>query len=142
MTEEMTYSELVIEHFMNPRNVGVIEDADGVGKLSSPVCGDIMEISIKVLDSRIADIKFRTFGCAAAIASSSMLTETVKGKTLEEAMAVTDDDIAEALGGLPEKKMHCSNLAASALRLAIEDYYQKHPEARPKGWRPKGQKEN
>ena len=142
MTEEMTYSELVIEHFMNPRNVGVIEDADGVGKLGSPVCGDIMEITIKVLDSRIADIKFRTFGCAAAIASSSMLTETVKGMTLEEAMAVTDDDIAEALGGLPEKKMHCSNLAASALHLAIEDYYQKHPGARPKGWKPKGQKEN
>ena len=133
MTEEMTYSELVIEHFMNPRNVGVIEDADGVGKLSSPVCGDIMEITIKVLDSRIADIKFRTFGCAAAIASSSMLTETVKGKTLEEAMAVTDDDIAEALGGLPEQKMHCSNLAARALLLATEDFYLKHPEALPKG---------
>lgn len=136
MTEGLTYSDLVIEHFMNPRNVGVIEDADGVGKLGSPVCGDIMEITIKVVDKRIEDIKFRTFGCAAAIASSSMLTETAKGKALEEAMTLTDEAVAKALGGLPEKKMHCSNLAASALHLAIQDYYEKHPEARPKGWKP------
>ncbi len=136
MNEELTYSDLVIEHFMNPRNVGVIEDADGVGKLGSPVCGDLMEMTIRVMDNRIADIKFRTFGCAAAIASSSMLTEKVKGKTLEEAMALTDEEVAEALGGLPAKKMHCSDLAVSALRLAIQDYYEKHPEARPKGWKP------
>lgn len=116
------YSELVMEHFTNPRNVGVIEDADGVGKEGNPVCGDLMEIFIKVEDNRIDDVKFKTFGCGAAIATSSMVTEMVKGKTLDEALAVTNDAVAEALGGLPPVKMHCSNLAADALRKAIEDY--------------------
>lgn len=124
----MEYSELVIEHFQNPRNVGIIEDADGVGKMGSPVCGDLMEIYIKVENSHIADIKFRTFGCGAAIASGSMASEMIKGKSLAEAETVTDEDVAKALGGLPEKKMHCSNLAASTLHKAIEDYRNKHDE--------------
>ncbi|MBC7251418.1 MAG: Fe-S cluster assembly scaffold protein NifU [Anaerolineae bacterium] len=122
----LEYSETVIEHFQNPRNVGIIEDADGVGKMGSPVCGDLMEIYIKVQDDRITDIKFRTFGCGAAIASSSMLSEMAKGKTLEEALRLTDDQVAQALGGLPEQKLHCSNLAASTLHKAIEDYRQRH----------------
>jgi len=124
----MEYSELVIEHFQNPRNVGAIEDADGVGKMGSPVCGDLMEIYIKVNNSHITDIKFRTFGCGAAIASGSMASEMIKGKSLAEAEALTDEDVAQALGGLPEKKMHCSNLAASTLHKAIEDYRSKHDE--------------
>ena len=124
----MEYSELVIEHFQNPHNVGTIEDADGVGKMGSPVCGDLMEIYIKVNNNHIADIKFRTFGCGAAIASGSMASEMIKGKTLAEAEALTDEDVAKALGGLPEKKMHCSNLAASTLHKAIEDYRNKHDE--------------
>jgi nitrogen fixation NifU-like protein len=125
----MEYSELVIEHFQNPRNVGVIEDADGTGnKMGSPVCGDLMEIYIKVDNNHIADIKFRTFGCGAAIASGSMASEMIKGKSLAEAEALTDEDVAQALGGLPEKKMHCSNLAASTLHKAIEDYRNKHDE--------------
>ena len=124
----MEYSELVIEHFQNPRNVGIIEDADGVGKMGSPVCGDLMEIYIKVDNNHIADIKFRTFGCGAAIASGSMASEMIKGKTLAEAETLTDEDVAKALGGLPEKKMHCSNLAASTLHKAIEDYRHKHDE--------------
>jgi nitrogen fixation NifU-like protein len=122
----MEYSELVIEHFQNPHNVGSIEDADGVGKMGSPVCGDLMEIYIKVNNNHIADIKFRTFGCGAAIASGSMASEMIKGKSLAEAEALTDEDVAKALGGLPEKKMHCSNLAASTLRKALEDYRNKH----------------
>ena len=122
----MEYSELVIEHFQNPRNVGVIEDADGMGKMGSPVCGDLMEIYIKVNNSHIEDIKYRTFGCGAAIASGSMASEMIKGKSLAEAEALTDGDEARALGGLPEKKMHCSNLAASTLHKAIEDYRSKH----------------
>lgn len=124
------YSDILIDHFSNPRNVGVMENPDGYGKLSSPVCGDLMEIYIKVEDGRIADIKYRTFGCAAAIASSSIASEMVKGQPLEVAAKLTDEEVAAALGGLPEAKMHCSNLAASALHLALEDYYQKHPEAR------------
>jgi nitrogen fixation NifU-like protein len=122
----MEYSELVIEHFQNPRNVGIIEDADGVGKMGSPVCGDLMEIYIRVDNSHITDIKFRTFGCGAAIASGSMASEIIKGKSLAEAETLTDEDVAKALGGLPEKKMHCSNLAASTLHNAIEDYRHKH----------------
>jgi nitrogen fixation NifU-like protein len=116
------YSELVMEHFTNPRNVGVIEDADGVGKEGNPICGDLMEIFIKVKNNHIEDIKFRTFGCGAAIATSSMVTEMVKGKTLDEALEVSNKAVAEALGGLPPIKMHCSNLAADALHKAIEDY--------------------
>jgi len=116
------YSELVMEHFMNPRNVGVIEDPDGVGKEGNPVCGDLMEIFIKVEDDRIVDIKFRTFGCGAAIATSSIATEMVKGKTLDEAEELTNRAVAEALGGLPPIKMHCSNLASDAIHAAIADY--------------------
>lgn len=117
------YSDKVREHFTNPRNVGQIEDADGVGEVGNITCGDIMRIYIKVDENeRITDIKFQTFGCAAAIATSSMITEMVKGKTLEEALKVDNNDVAEQLGGLPPMKMHCSNLAADALKAAIEDY--------------------
>lgn len=116
------YSEKVMEHFRNPRNVGEMPDADGVGKVGNPVCGDIMELSIKVKDGRIEDAKFRTFGCGAAIATSSMVTELVKGKTIEEALEISNRAVAEALGGLPPVKMHCSVLAEQALRSAIQDY--------------------
>jgi nitrogen fixation NifU-like protein len=122
VTVIMMYSELVMEHFQNPRNVGIIEDADGVGKVGNPVCGDLMEMFIKVEDGRIVDVKFRTFGCGAAIATSSIATEMVKNKTLEEAEALSKEAVAEALGGLPPIKMHCSNLAAEAIHEAIEDY--------------------
>lgn len=111
-----------MEHFRNPRHVGELPDANGVGTVGNPVCGDIMQIAIRVEGDRIADIKFKTFGCGAAIATSSMVCEMVKGKTLEEAMAVTNQAVAEALDGLPPNKMHCSNLAADALHKAIEDY--------------------
>jgi len=116
------YNETVLDHFHNPRNVGELDDPDGVGEVGNPVCGDVMRIEIKVKDDRIEDIKFRTFGCGAAIATSSMVTEMVKGKTLEEALAVSNRMVAQALGGLPKQKMHCSNLAADALHKAIEDY--------------------
>jgi nitrogen fixation NifU-like protein len=116
------YSEKVMDHFRNPRNVGVIEDADGVGEVGNPTCGDIMKMYIKVKDGRIADVKFQTFGCGAAIATSSMTTELVKGKTVEEAKAISKKTVAEALDGLPPIKMHCSNLASDALHKAIEDY--------------------
>jgi nitrogen fixation NifU-like protein len=119
------YSEKVMEHFRNPRNMGEIPDADGVGTVGNPVCGDLMTIYIKVKDNRITDIKFKTFGCGAAIATSSMITELAKGKTLEEAMKITRGDVAESLGGLPPIKMHCSNLAADGLHAAIEDYLKK-----------------
>jgi len=119
------YSAKVMDHFMNPRNVGEIEHADGIGEVGNPVCGDIMHIEIKVQDNVIDDIKFKTFGCAAAIATSSMVTEIVKGKTLEEAEKVTNRLVAEALDGLPPQKMHCSNLAADALHQAIQDYLSK-----------------
>ena len=125
------YSEKVKDHFSNPRNVGVVEDADAVGKVGNPTCGDIMEISFRVADGRIADIKFRTFGCGAAIATSSMTTELAKGKTLSEAARITKQDVADALDGLPPIKMHCSNLAVDALRDALLKYFLKHPEARP-----------
>ena len=120
------YSDKVMYHFQNPRNVGEIPDADGVGEVGNAVCGDIMRIYLKVNDNRIEDIKFKTFGCGAAIATSSMVTEMVKGKTLEEAMAVTNKAVAEALDGLPPVKMHCSNLAADALHKAIQDYRDRH----------------
>jgi nitrogen fixation NifU-like protein len=116
------YSDVVMDHFSNPRNVGEIADADGIGTEGNPVCGDIMKIFIKVKDDVIEDIKFKTFGCGAAIATSSMVTEMVKGKNLEEAMTITNKMVAEALGGLPTQKMHCSNLAADAMHRAIEDY--------------------
>ena len=127
----MQYSDLVMEHFMNPRNVGIIEDADGVGREGNPVCGDLMEMYIKVNGDSISDIKFRTFGCGAAIATSSIATEMIKGKPLSEAETLTNKAIVEALGGLPAIKVHCSVLAVDALKRAIEDYYEKHPEARP-----------
>jgi nitrogen fixation NifU-like protein len=117
------YNEKVMDHFTNPRNVGTIEDADGVGEVGNVTCGDIMRIYIKVdADERITDIKFQTFGCGAAVATSSMVTEMVKGKTIEEALRITNNDVAEELGGLPPIKMHCSNLAADALKEAITDY--------------------
>ena len=119
------YSDEVMEHFRNPRNVGFIEDADGVGKVGNPVCGDIMELTIKVENGVIEDAKFRTFGCGAAIATSSMVTELVKGKTLEEALEMSNKAVVEALGGLPPVKLHCSVLAEQALKSAIEDYREK-----------------
>ncbi len=128
----MEYGEKVMDHFMNPRNVGRIENADGVGKAGNPICGDIMAIYIKVKDNVIVDVKFETFGCGAAIATSSMLTELVKGKTIDEALKMTNIAVAEALGGLPTVKMHCSLLAEDALKAAIEDYRKKQgsPEGR------------
>ena len=120
------YSELVMQHFTDPQNVGVIEDADGVGKVGNPMCGDVMEMFIKVEDDRIADVKFRTFGCGAAIATSSIATEMIKGKSIDEAVHLSNKAVAEALGGLPAQKMHCSNLAAEAVHSAIEDYRSKN----------------
>ena len=120
------YSEKVLDHFRNPRNVGELENPDGVGVEGNPVCGDLMEIHIRVVDNRIEDIRFKTFGCGSAIATSSMVTELAKGKTLEEAMEITRDMVATELDGLPPQKMHCSNLAADALHKAIEDYREKH----------------
>jgi len=120
------YTEKVMEHFKNPRNVGEIPDADGVGTVGNPVCGDLMTIYIKVKDNHLVDIKFKTFGCGSAIATSSMITELAKGKTLEEGLKITRANVADELGGLPAVKMHCSNLAADALHAAIEDYYKKH----------------
>ena len=119
------YTEKVMEHFRNPRNMGEMPDADGVGTVGNPVCGDLMTIYIKVKDNRLADIKFKTFGCGSAIATSSMITELAKGKTLEEGMKITRANVADSLGGLPAIKMHCSNLAADALHAAIEDYYKR-----------------
>jgi nitrogen fixation NifU-like protein len=116
------YTDLVMDHFSNPRNVGEVADADGVGEIGNPVCGDVMRITIKVAGEAIEDVKFRTFGCGAAIATSSMVTEMVMGKTIAEAAGVSNRTVAEALGGLPAAKMHCSNLAADALHLAIADY--------------------
>jgi len=118
----MPYSAKVMEHFQNPRNVGEIENPDGVGEIGNPVCGDIMKLYIKVKDNRVVEVKFKTFGCGAAIATSSMITELVKNKTLEEAEKISKQTVAEALDGLPANKMHCSNLAADALHKAIEDY--------------------
>jgi len=119
------YSEKVMDHFNNPRNVGEIEDADGVGNVGNPVCGDMMTICIKVDDGKLTDIKFKTFGCGAAIATSSMITEMAMGMTIKEALEITRDSVAGALGGLPPVKLHCSNLAADGLHAAIEDYLKK-----------------
>lgn len=124
------YTELVIEHFSNPRNVGVIENPDGYGNVESDACGDMMEMYIQVEDGVISDIKYRTFGCAAAIASSSIASEMIKGQPLSVAAELSDEKIDEALGGLPNAKLHCSLLAASALHAALEDYFSRHPEAR------------
>jgi nitrogen fixation NifU-like protein len=119
------YSEKVIDHFQNPRNVGEIKEADGMGEIGNPVCGDMMTFYIKVKDNIIEDVKFKTFGCGAAIAVSSMVSEMAKGKTLDEAMQITNASVAKELGGLPANKMHCSNLGADALHKAIEDYKKK-----------------
>ncbi len=119
------YSKKVMEHFMNPRNVGEIKDADGIGEIGNPVCGDMMSFYIKVKDNKLEDIKFKTFGCGAAIAVSSMVSEAAKGKTLDEALRITNKDIAKKLGGLPKNKLHCSNLGADALHKAIKDYLDK-----------------
>jgi nitrogen fixation NifU-like protein len=119
------YTDKVMEHFSNPRNIGEIENADGIGEVGNPVCGDMMSFYIKVKDNKIADIKFKTFGCVAAIAVSSMVTEMALGKTLDEAKKITKKAVAESLDGLPKEKMHCSNLGADALNKAIEDFESK-----------------
>ena len=123
--EIIMYNEVVMDHFRNPRNVGVIENADGVGEVGNPLCGDMMTIYLKIKDERIEDIKFQTFGCGSAIAVSSMVTEMAYGKTLEEAKKITKQSVAASLDGLPKEKMHCSNLGADALSKAIEDYENK-----------------
>jgi len=119
------YSDKVMDHFMKPRNVGEIPDADGIGEVGNPVCGDMMTFYIKVKDGKLEDVKFKTFGCGAAIAVSSMVSEMAVGKTLEEAARITNQSVAQELGGLPKNKMHCSNLGASALHKAIKDYADK-----------------
>jgi nitrogen fixation NifU-like protein len=119
------YSEKVMEHFRNPRNVGEMENPDGIGHVGNPICGDIMELYIKIKDNVITDAKFKTFGCGAAIATSSMVTEMIIGKTVDEALEISNKTVAEALGGLPAAKMHCSVLAEDALRSAIDDYHSK-----------------
>ena len=122
----MEYSEKVLDHFTHPRNVGKIDDADGVGEVGNAKCGDIMKMDIKVKDGIITDVKFNTFGCASAIAASSLATELIKGKPLDYAMGVTNKQVVDELGGLPEHKIHCSVLAEEAIRAAIEDYRSKH----------------
>lgn len=122
------YSEKVMDHFSNPRNVGELEKPDGTGMVGNPACGDIMKLTIQVEEGVVKDVKFKTFGCGAAIATSSMVTELVKGKKLDEAEQISNNTVAEALDGLPPVKMHCSNLAADALHAAIEDYKKKHAE--------------
>ena len=132
MTVSGYYSERVIEHYQNPHNVGEIKDADGVGMAGSQTCGDMIQITIKVRDGQITDAKFKTFGCGAAIAISSMATELIKGETLEDALRVSNQDVVEALAGLPPVKMHCSLLAEEAIRAAIEDYKSKTQSPKPK----------
>jgi len=126
VTNSSLYTEKVMEHFMNPHNMGEIQNADAVGEAGNPVCGDVMFLYLKVKNNRIEDIKFKTLGCAAAIATSSMVTDIAKGKTLDEALKITNKQVAEELGGLPAVKMHCSVLAQEALKNAIEDYRKKH----------------
>jgi len=123
--ENTQYSQKVLDHFSHPHNVGEITDADGVGNVGNPICGDIMRLYVKIKDGKIVDAKFKTFGCGAAIATSSMVTDLVKGKTVEEALKISNKAVAEALGGLPKIKMHCSVLAEEALRSAIDDYKKK-----------------
>ena len=125
------YSEKVMDHFRNPRNVGVIENADGVGEVGNAKCGDIMKMYLKIDDDCISDVKFETFGCGSAIASSSMATELIKGKPLSEVKQLTNKAVAEALDGLPAYKMHCSVLAEEAIQSALEDYYRRNPEKKP-----------
>jgi nitrogen fixation NifU-like protein len=120
------YSEKVMDHFMNPRNVGEIESADGIGEVGNPACGDMMRLYLKIDAGKVVDAKFRTFGCGAAIASSSMLTEMIKGKTVDEARAITNQHVADALDGLPAVKIHCSVMAEQAVKSALDDYVKKH----------------
>ena len=126
------YNQTVMDHFMNPRNMGDVKDADGIGEVGAAACGDIMKISLKIKDGRIEDARFKTFGCGSAIASSSMATELIKGRTIEEAMNFSNQEVVDALGGLPPVKIHCSVLAEEALKAALEDYVKKHPELAPK----------
>lgn len=120
------YTETVMDHFMNPRNVGEIENADGIGEVGNAKCGDIMKMYLKIENNVITDVKFETFGCGSAIASSSMATEMIKGKTVEEALAVTNKQVVDALGGLPAHKLHCSVLAEESIKSAVKDYYDKN----------------
>jgi nitrogen fixation NifU-like protein len=122
------YNPTVMDHFMNPRNMGDLKDADGVGEVGAAACGDIMKISLKIRQGRIEDARFKTFGCGSAIASSSMATELIKGRTIEEALNFTNQEVVQALGGLPPVKIHCSVLAEEALKAALEDYVKRHPE--------------
>ena len=124
----MDYTEAVMQHFQNPKNVGEVENPSGIGEVGNPTCGDMMRITISVADGKITDCKFKTLGCGAAIATSSITTEMAIGMTLDEAMALTRDQVAQELGGLPPEKMHCSNLAADGLHEAVKDYYSKNPE--------------
>lgn len=119
------YSEKVMDHFSNPRNVGALDDANGIGQVGNSVCGDVMKIYLKIEDDVIQDVRFKTFGCGAAVATSSMATELVKGKTVEEALSLSNKAVAAALDGLPPEKLHCSILAEEGIKAAIEDYYQK-----------------
>ena len=133
MSETYTlYNQTVMEHFMNPRNMGDIKDADGVGEVGAAACGDIMKISLRIKDGKIEDARFKTFGCGSAIASSSMATELIKGRSIDEAMNFSNQEVVDALGGLPPVKIHCSVLAEEALKAALEDYLKKHPEAAKK----------
>ena len=129
MSETYTlYNQTVMDHFMNPRNMGDLKDADGVGEVGAAACGDIMKISLKIKDGKIEDARFKTFGCGSAIASSSMATELIKGRSIDEAMSFSNQEVVDALGGLPPVKIHCSVLAEEALKAALEDYLKKHPE--------------
>jgi len=134
------YSDKVMEHFMNPRNVGIIAEPDGVGQVGNPVCGDMMTFYIKVRDGRLEDVKFQTFGCGAAIAVSSMVSEMAKGKTLDEAMAITNELVAAELGGLPKNKLHCSNLGADALHAAVNNYRERKGQSAPASTTPAASK--
>jgi nitrogen fixation NifU-like protein len=127
---DQMYSKKVLDNFKNPKNMGTMKDPDAIGTVGNPLCGDIMKVYLKVKDNKIVDIKVETFGCVAAVATSSMMTQMVKGKPLSEAGELSRDAVEEAVGGLPNLKKHCSNLAADALKAAIEDYYRKHPEAK------------
>jgi len=126
------YNPTVMDHFMNPRNMGDIKDADGIGEVGAAACGDIMKISLRIREGRIEDARFKTFGCGSAIASSSMATELIKGRTIEEALGFSNQEVVSALGGLPPVKIHCSVLAEEALKAALEDYVKRHPEAAAK----------
>lgn len=133
MSETYTlYNQTVMDHFMNPRNMGDLPEADGVGEVGAAACGDIMKISLKIQDGKITDARFKTFGCGSAIASSSMATELIKGRSIDEVMNFSNQEVVNALGGLPPVKIHCSVLAEEALKAALEDYLKKHPEAAAK----------